>query len=45
MSIERVAVLGGGLMGSGIAESVALAGVPVIVRDVDDTAIRAAERR
>jgi 3-hydroxybutyryl-CoA dehydrogenase len=45
MSIDRVAVLGGGLMGSGIAESVALAGLPVVVRDVDDTAVRAAERR
>ncbi|HEY2053371.1 MAG TPA: 3-hydroxybutyryl-CoA dehydrogenase [Solirubrobacterales bacterium] len=45
MSIEKVAVLGGGLMGSGIAESVALAGLPVIVRDIDDTAVEAAERR
>jgi 3-hydroxybutyryl-CoA dehydrogenase len=45
MSIEKVAVLGGGLMGSGIAESVALAGLPVIVRDIDATAVEAAERR
>jgi 3-hydroxybutyryl-CoA dehydrogenase len=45
MSIEKVAVLGGGLMGSGIAESVALAGVPVVVRDIDDTAVEGAERR
>jgi 3-hydroxybutyryl-CoA dehydrogenase len=45
MGIERVAVLGGGLMGSGIAESVALAGVPVVVRDVDATAIGAAHKR
>jgi 3-hydroxybutyryl-CoA dehydrogenase len=45
MSIDKVAVLGGGLMGSGIAESVALAGLPVVVRDVDDTAVRAAEGR
>ena len=45
MSIEKVAVLGGGLMGSGIAESVALAGLPVVVRDIDDTAVEAAERR
>ncbi len=45
MSIERVAVLGGGLMGSGIAESVARAGVPVVVRDVDATAFEAARGR
>lgn len=32
MTIEKVAVLGGGLMGSGIAESVAAAGLPVLVR-------------
>jgi 3-hydroxybutyryl-CoA dehydrogenase len=45
MSIEKVAVLGGGLMGSGIAESVAVAGLSVIVRDIDDTAIGGARRR
>jgi 3-hydroxybutyryl-CoA dehydrogenase len=45
MSIEKVAVLGGGLMGSGIAESVARAGLPVIVRDVDAAAIDGAYRR
>jgi 3-hydroxybutyryl-CoA dehydrogenase len=45
MKIERVAVLGGGLMGSGIAESVALAGLPVTVRDVDEVAIDAARKR
>ncbi|HTT93907.1 MAG TPA: 3-hydroxybutyryl-CoA dehydrogenase [Solirubrobacterales bacterium] len=45
MSIDRVAVLGGGLMGSGIAESVARAGVPVVVRDVDAAAVEAARRR
>jgi 3-hydroxybutyryl-CoA dehydrogenase len=43
--IERVAVLGGGLMGSGIAESVARAGLEVAVRDVDDTAIEGVRRR
>ena len=31
MTIENVAVLGGGLMGSGIAESIAVAGLPVVV--------------
>src|SRR5690349_18466535 len=45
MKIENVAVLGGGLMGSGIAESVALAGLPVTVRDVDEVAIDAARKR
>jgi 3-hydroxybutyryl-CoA dehydrogenase len=45
MSIEKVAVLGGGLMGSGIAESTAVAGLSVIVRDVDATAIGGARRR
>jgi 3-hydroxybutyryl-CoA dehydrogenase len=45
MSIEGVAVLGGGLMGSGIAESVARAGLPVVVRDIDETAFEGARRR
>ena len=45
MTIERVAILGGGLMGSGIAESVARAGLPVVVRDVDRTAVGAARKR
>ncbi len=44
-AIERVAILGGGLMGSGIAESVARAGLPVTVRDVDRTAVGAARKR
>ncbi len=45
MSIEKVAVLGGGLMGSGIAESVARAGLSVVVRDVDAAAIDGAQGR
>jgi len=45
MTIEKVAVLGGGLMGSGIAESVARAGLPVTVRDIDGTAVEAARGR
>jgi 3-hydroxybutyryl-CoA dehydrogenase len=45
MTIEKVAVLGGGLMGSGIAESVARAGLAVTVRDVDDAAVEAARGR
>jgi 3-hydroxybutyryl-CoA dehydrogenase len=44
-TIDSVAVVGGGCMGSGIAESAAVAGIPVIVSDVDQGAIdRAAER-
>lgn len=45
MTIEKVAVLGGGLMGSGIAEAVAAAGLPVIVRDVDDVAVDGVRKR
>lgn len=45
MTIERVGVLGGGLMGSGIAESVAAAGFPVAVREVDGQAVEAARGR
>jgi 3-hydroxybutyryl-CoA dehydrogenase len=46
MTIERVGVLGGGLMGSGIAESVAAAaGLPVVVREINDEAIAAARGR
>jgi 3-hydroxybutyryl-CoA dehydrogenase len=45
MAVERVAVLGGGLMGSGIAESIARAGLSVVVRDVDGAAIGAAHKR
>jgi 3-hydroxybutyryl-CoA dehydrogenase len=33
--ISSVAVVGGGFMGAGIAESVAVSGLPVVVRDVD----------
>jgi 3-hydroxybutyryl-CoA dehydrogenase len=43
--INSVAVVGGGFMGSGIAESVAVAGLPVIVRDVDQASIERAEAR
>jgi 3-hydroxybutyryl-CoA dehydrogenase len=45
VEIESVAVVGAGFMGTGIAETVAVAGIPVIVRDVDDAALsRAGER-
>jgi len=36
MKIERVAVLGAGIMGSGIAQAVAAAGFPVSIRDIED---------
>jgi 3-hydroxybutyryl-CoA dehydrogenase len=43
--IGSVAVVGAGFMGTGIAEAVAVAGMPVVVRDVDDRALgRAGER-
>lgn len=43
--IDSVAVLGGGLMGSGIAESVAVAGLPVTVREISDDAVAAARSK
>lgn len=36
MTIESVGVLGGGVMGSGIAQSLAVGGVRVTIRDVND---------
>lgn len=42
MSIERVGVIGGGLMGAGIAEVCARAGSDVIVHEIDATAAEAA---
>jgi 3-hydroxybutyryl-CoA dehydrogenase len=43
--IESVAVVGAGFMGGGIAEAVAVAGMPVIVRDIDEASLgRAGER-
>jgi 3-hydroxybutyryl-CoA dehydrogenase len=43
--IESVAVIGGGFMGTGIAESVAVAGLPVIVHDIDEVSIKRAGSR
>ena len=45
MAIERVGVIGGGLMGSGIAEVCARAGSDVIVHEIDAGAAEAALRR
>ncbi|MBV9801874.1 MAG: 3-hydroxybutyryl-CoA dehydrogenase, partial [Solirubrobacterales bacterium] len=43
--IESVAVVGGGFMGTGIAEAVAVSGMPVIVRDVDEASVGRADQR
>jgi 3-hydroxybutyryl-CoA dehydrogenase len=45
MSIERVGVVGAGLMGSGIAEVCARAGLDVIVREVDAGACERGQSR
>ncbi|MFP5376051.1 MAG: 3-hydroxyacyl-CoA dehydrogenase NAD-binding domain-containing protein, partial [Acidimicrobiia bacterium] len=44
-AISRVGVVGCGLMGSGIAEVCARAGVAVVVREVDDEAVTAGRAR
>jgi 3-hydroxybutyryl-CoA dehydrogenase len=44
-TITAVAVVGGGLMGSGIAESAAAAGHPVVLCDIDQAAIDRASQR
>ena len=44
-TVERVGVVGCGLMGSGIAEVCARAGLDVIVREVDAGAVEAGQRR
>jgi 3-hydroxybutyryl-CoA dehydrogenase len=43
--IESVAIVGGGLMGSGIAESVARAGLPVTITEVDEDSLERARER
>jgi 3-hydroxybutyryl-CoA dehydrogenase len=43
--IETVAVVGGGFMGTGIAEAAAVAGLPVTVRDVDQESLDRASKR
>ena len=43
--IESVAIVGGGFMGTGIAESAAVSGLKVTVRDVDEAALERARVR
>jgi 3-hydroxybutyryl-CoA dehydrogenase len=45
MNIERVGVVGCGLMGSGIAEVCAREGLDVVVVDADDAAVKAGRER
>ncbi len=45
MTIERVGVVGCGLMGSGIAEVCARAGLDVIVVDADEASVKAGKER
>jgi 3-hydroxybutyryl-CoA dehydrogenase len=44
-AIESVAIVGAGFMGSGIAESVAVAGLPVTLLDVDEASVARARER
>jgi 3-hydroxybutyryl-CoA dehydrogenase len=43
--IDTVAIVGGGFMGTGIAEAVAVIGLPVVVRDVDKASIERGRAR
>jgi len=43
--IERIGIVGGGLMGSGIAEVCAFAGRDVLLREIDGPMVDAAKRR
>lgn len=43
--IELVGIIGGGIMGAGIAEVTARSGCDVVLREVDMAAVEAAERR
>src|SRR6516164_1153298 len=45
MTVERVGVVGCGLMGSGIAEVCARAGTDVVVREADEALLRAGAAR
>lgn len=39
MKIEKIGVIGGGTMGSGIAQTFAMAGYPVVVQDLSESAL------
>ncbi|MGH2585498.1 MAG: 3-hydroxyacyl-CoA dehydrogenase family protein [Dehalococcoidia bacterium] len=41
--VKTIGVLGGGVMGGGIAQAFAIAGYPIVVRDISDEAIHATE--
>jgi len=41
--VKSIGVLGGGVMGGGIAQVFAIAGYPIVVRDISDDAIHATE--
>lgn len=45
MTIHRIGIVGGGLMGSGIAEVSAKAGLDVTVREIDEATVSAARSR
>ncbi len=45
MSIERVGIVGGGQMGSGIAEVCAKAGVDVVVHEISEVAAASSRAR
>lgn len=45
MTIEKISVIGGGLMGAGIAEVCARAGLPTVIVEADDTSANRASRR
>jgi len=45
VQIDTIAVVGGGFMGAGVAETAAIAGCGVILRDIDDRAVEAARTR
>src|SRR3954464_15272968 len=45
VDVQRVGVVGGGLMGAGIAEVCARAGLDVVVYDVDASCVEAGRRR
>jgi 3-hydroxybutyryl-CoA dehydrogenase len=45
VKVESVAVVGGGFMGTGIAESVAVAGLPVVISERDADEVQRADER